>query len=203
MANQPIYLLFAGVNGAGKSTLYRSGLWRRDAEASEIPRVNPDEIIVSRGWDWADPARQLLAGKEAVRLIRGHLAAGRSFNQETTLSGRSSLRLIRDARERGYRVAMYYVGVDDARIANERIAHRVANGGHLIDPDLVARRWDASLENLRRAVPLCDEVNLFDNTALLTHVACIVQGVVYEAHPDAAAGIWHRGIIDELPERRA
>lgn len=201
MPSQPLYLLFAGVNGAGKSTLYRSGLWQRNAPAPEIPRVNPDEIIAARGWNWADPAHQLLAGKEAVRLIRDHLAAGRSFNQETTLSGRSALRVIRDAHERGYRVVMHYVGVESPQIANARIAHRASCGGHFVDPALVERRWEASLANLRQALPLCDEANLFDNTGLLTHVACAQRGTLIESNRDAAAATWHQKVIDSLASK--
>lgn len=198
MPSKPLYLLFAGVNGAGKSTLYRSGLWQRSTPAPEMPRVNSDEIIAAHGWDWADPSHQLLAGKEAVRLIRGHLAAGRSFNQETTLSGRSALRVIRDARERGYRVVMHYVGVESPQIANTRIAHRTGCGGHFVDPVLVERRWEASLANLRQALPVCDEVNLFDNTGLLTHVACAQRGALIESNRGATAATWHRGVIDSL-----
>ncbi len=198
MADRPLYLVFAGVNGAGKSTLYRSGLWRGPAVPAGLPRVNSDEILVARGWDSADPRAQLRAGREAVALIRGHLAARRSFNQETTLCGHSPLRTIRLARERGYRVAMHYVGVESPRIANERIAHRAAIGGHFVDPGVVEERWRRSIANLIAAAPLCDELSLFDNTALLTHVALLAAGEILEENADAAAATWHREVLAAL-----
>lgn len=176
----PRYVLFAGVNGAGKSTLYHSGLWSRNEDDAALPRVNSDEILVRHGWDWADDAAQLRAGKEALELVRSYFSQGVSFNQETTLSGRSIMRNIKLARNLGYKVVVHYVCLEDPLIANERIAYRVSRGGHEIKPEVVKRRYRSSLENLAIAVLLCDELYLFDNTTQLKLVACIEEGRVVE-----------------------
>lgn len=130
---QPVYVVFAGVNGAGKSTFYRTGLWRTEDMPRTMTRVNSDEIVVAQGGDPASSADQLRAGREAVRLIEECLSRRRSFNQETTLTGHAVLRNMSRAREAGYRVVLYYIGVDTAAVALDRIAHRVAVGGHDID----------------------------------------------------------------------
>ena len=130
---QPVYVVFAGVNGAGKSTFYRTGLWRTEDMPRTMARVNSDEIVVAQGGDPASSADQLRAGREAVRLIEECLSRRRSFNQETTLTGHAVLRNMSRAREAGYRVVLYYIGVDTAAVALDRIAHRVVVGGHDID----------------------------------------------------------------------
>lgn len=167
MAPKPLYVLFAGVNGAGKSTLFHTGMWHHGGISSTLPRVNSDEIIAEKGWDWRSEADQIKAGKEAVRRIRSHFENHESFNQETTLTGRSIMRNIQRAHDEGYCIVMFYVCVNDPAIANDRIAHRGESGGHLVDESVVKRRYDASLTNLTRAIELCDETYLYDNTVSL------------------------------------
>ena len=91
------YILIAGVNGAGKSTLYQAlqGL-------QNMPRVNTDEILRSFG-DWTNPVDVMTAGKIAVKQIQQYFQEGISFNQETTLCGKSILNNIKKAKKDGRR----------------------------------------------------------------------------------------------------
>ena len=84
----PIYTIFAGVNGAGKSTLY-STLLQENHDFGV--RINSDEIVISNGGDWRNTKDQAKAMKETVRLIKDCIKKGISFNQETTLTGRSMI----------------------------------------------------------------------------------------------------------------
>lgn len=180
MSDQPTYLLFAGINGAGKSTLYRSGLWEHSDALAALPRVNSDEILLAHDWDPADPKAQMRAGKEAVRRIEGFFDAQESFNQETTLSGRSIMRNIEKARALGYCIIMNYVGLEDPRTAIERVAYRVSRGGHAVSDKDILRRARTSSVNLLQAIDLCDEVRLFDNTESLRLVACFSSGILVQ-----------------------
>lgn len=83
MSEQPFYVVFAGVNGAGKSTLFRSDFWRTGGMPATMARVNPDEILREQGGDWSNGQDQVAAGRIALRSVDEHLAARRSFNQET------------------------------------------------------------------------------------------------------------------------
>ena len=181
---KPYYLVFAGVNGAGKSTLFRTGLWQNGSLPGELPRVNPDEIILENCWDWRSESDQIKAGKEAVYRIRGYLERRESFNQETTLSGHAAVRTIRYAHDLGYYVVLFYVGLDDPSIANARIAHRGSVGGHLVKPSAVKRRYHSSLSNLVSVLDVCDEAYLYDNTVILRLAACFSQGEALYLDPE-------------------
>ena len=159
------YLVFGGVNGAGKSTLYATYKY------APRERVNSDEILKENGGDWRNSTDQAKAMKEAVGRINEYFNKGVSFNQETTLTGRTIINHIRRAREQGYYVKLCYVGLDSADLALERIAQRVAKGGHGIPEADVRRRYEQSLENLKEIIPICDEVNIYDNTHYFTCVA--------------------------------
>ena len=111
MASTKIFTLFAGVNGAGKSTLFSV-----DTAADLGVRLNTDEIVKERGWDWRDASAQLRAGRELLRRQKECLEKGISFNQETTLSGVSILKAIQTAKKKGYLIRMRYVGVSSPAI---------------------------------------------------------------------------------------
>lgn len=194
---KPRYVVFAGINGAGKSTLYRSGLWARRESDLGAPRINPDEILVANGDDPTDIRAQMRAGREAIKLINEYFDRGISFNQETTLSGRSCLRDIKRAHDLGYHVVMCYVGVDSPEVANERIAHRVALGGHAIDPQEVVSRYCKSINHLLEAGMLCDELYLFDNTQRLTVVAAFGhRSATHSAYSTQCN--WAAGLLERL-----
>ena len=80
------YIVLGGVNGSGKSTLYQVS-----DNLKKMPRVNTDEIVKELG-DWRNLSDVLKAGKIAVRLIDEYFSKGVSFNQESTLCGKSIIK---------------------------------------------------------------------------------------------------------------
>ena len=171
-----VYTIFAGVNGAGKSTLYLS----MEEELSNQERVNSDEILKNFGGNWKNQEDQAKAMKEAIRKIKFCLDNKISFNQETTLTGNSILKNISIARKQGYRIHMYYVGVDNVDIAIKRVALRERKGGHGISEADIRRRYINSMENLYKAIPMCDTVRIFDNTYKFKSVAFFQNGHLLE-----------------------
>lgn len=174
----PFYVVFAGINGAGKSTLYQSGFWKIDGLPSHMARVNPDEIARSLAQVEGNKSKDIAAGRTALSLIEEHFAKRESFNQETTLSGRSALRNIERAHRLGYRVILFYVGVENEHVAIERIAHRVSLGGHHIEEDAVRRRFGISLRNFSKALPYCEEAFAIDNTRGFSILARWQNGMI-------------------------
>jgi len=141
-------------------------------------RINLDEIVRRLG-DWRDEKLQITAGKQAVRFVRQCLKDGVSFHQETTLAGKSIFRTIRDAKAAGFEVVMYYIGVNSAEIAKERVRTRIQKGGHGVDNALIEKRFFASLEHLKLAIPLCDVVRIYDNSEESSrYVLLIEQGII-------------------------
>lgn len=113
------------------------------------------------------------AGREAVTLINKYLEEGSTFHQETTLAGKTILKTIEKAKARGFYVVMNYIGVNTPEIAKERVAIRVVKGGHGIDPDTLEKRYYQSLEHLKQAFKICDEVHIYDNTTEMVQVMYI------------------------------
>lgn len=169
------YVLIAGVNGAGKSTLYQTL-----ESLQSMPRINIDEIVREFG-DWKNPTDVAKAGKIAVSLIKKYFEKGVSFNQETTLCGKSILENIRYAKHLGYEIELHYIGIDSPELAKERIAYRVAHGGHGIPDKDVDRRFLESRTQLKKILSLCDTAILYDNTEHFYRVAIYQSGRLINA----------------------
>lgn len=179
-----IYTIFGGVNGAGKSTIFNM---LDDEEKDKLGiRINVDELVANRG-DWTDNKLQFEASKQIVKSIKECINNKNSFNQETTLSGRSIVTNIIKAKEIGFEIELYYVYVDNVEIAKERVIERVKNGGHGVPEDLIEKRYIKSLENLKLIIPMCDKVSIFSNTTVFNEVVSIVNGEVTQ-------------MINDLPE---
>lgn len=167
---QKCYVLFAGVNGAGKTTLYQA-----NPQLKEMPRINLDEMVRAIG-SWKNPADVRSAGMKAVRAIDQYLNDGISFNQETTLCGKTIMRYLKRAKEEGYDIELHYVGLNSAEIAKARIRQRIRDGGHGVPDEDVDRRYTESLKRLKEMPVLCDRIYLYDNTDKFRKIARFKDG---------------------------
>ncbi len=145
---------------------------------------------------WKDPRVLMEAGKMSVRKIKAYFSQGITFSQETTLCGNTILNNIEKAKEQGYTIVMYYVGVSSVEIAKKRIQQRVENGGHGIPSADVEKRYVESLKKLKIVCPLCDILELYDNSDVFLRVARVENGVCVERVPDRP--LWVRDVLGEL-----
>ena len=156
-----LYTIIGGVNGCGKSSL--TGALK--AERSDLGLlIDVDKLAAQLG----SPVE---GGKAAVRKIDECLEKGISFTQETTLSGARTERTIRRAKERGYTIRLYSIGLDTMEESLGRIANRVAKGGHDIPKADVERRFQSRFTDVLRVLPYCDEARFFDNDNGFVEVA--------------------------------
>ena len=155
-------LVLAGVNGAGKSSLL--GTW---LEAAGLSWFNPDAFtrgLVEAGWAAGDA--NATAWHEGTRRLRQAMADGSDFALESTLGGNTIPRLLREACA-SHEVAIWFCGLDSVQLHVERVAARVARGGHDIPQDKIHARYDASRENLITLLPHLAELHVYDNSAPL------------------------------------
>ena len=168
----PTYTIFAGVNGAGKTSIYKSIYYN---ENKDEKRINTDEMVAKIG-SWKDSNLQIKCAREAVKLIKHYILQGISFNQETTLSGRSIIKNINFAKEKDFYIVMNYIGLESTELAKERVKIRVNKGGHGIPDKDIERRYYDSLKNLDAVIDICDEVNIYDNSEVLREVIYLKNG---------------------------
>ncbi|MBR6123952.1 zeta toxin family protein [uncultured Fibrobacter sp.] len=87
-----------------------------------------------------------------------------TFFYETVFSHRSKLQLLQEAKDKGFKVYLYFVSTKDPKINWERVQSRVKQGGHGVPREKVFSRYKNSLENLYPALKIADRVYFFDNS---------------------------------------
>jgi predicted ABC-type ATPase len=156
----PTLCILGGCNGAGKTTLARELLPRLGLKRF----LNADEI--ARGLSPLDPSLSAFkAGRLLLEEARSLIESKACFAIESTLSGKTYLALIREARARGYRFLLHDIVIDSGTQAVARVSLRVKLGGHHVPEQDVQRRFDRSRRHfITDYLPLADEWVLWDNS---------------------------------------
>ena len=153
--------IISGCNGAGKTT----------ASYTVLPEVlgcrefvNADEI--ARGLSpFNSESVAIEAGRLMLSRIEELLERDESFSIETTLATKSYINLVRRAQAKGYNVKLLFFWLNSPGLAVQRVAERVAKGGHNIPMDVIRRRYVAGISNLFRLfMREVDYWEIYDNS---------------------------------------
>ncbi len=157
----PNLYIIAGCNGAGKTTASETILpellhCREFVNADNIARGLSPFNVESVAFE---------AGRIMLTRIDELLQSGVDFAIETTLSTRSYVSMINDAHRKGYKVTLMYGWLESYELAIERVAKRVAKGGHHIPSDIIKRRYHRGIKNLIHLyIPIVDYWIVTNNT---------------------------------------
>lgn len=152
MSKTPTLFIFAGVNGAGKSTLSAKII----NQGLEI--VNPDVIAAM------EKISMIQAGKKALKQRENLLKLGKSFAIETTLTGKGEINFIRKAKDVEFKICIFYIIIKEVLQSKNRVALRVAQGGHFVPTKDINRRFNRSLDNLKNVLDITDKAYIIDNS---------------------------------------
>jgi predicted ABC-type ATPase len=158
---QPTAIAIAGPNGAGKTTVAETFLSNLLGVGEY---VNADTI--ARGLSQFQPQSVAIqAGRQNLRRLDELASSGSSFAFETTLSGLIYASRIRRWKADGYRFLLTFFWLRDVDIALERVAARVASGGHDIPERVIRQRYKRGIANFFRIYrPLADYWVMYNNS---------------------------------------
>lgn len=152
-----VFWLLGGPNGAGKTTLVSHARFQR--LLAGVRFLNPDELTLRKlraaGYTGFQDAPQkaldesfITAARDVEEQLRTGLAQGEVVGVESVLSTRKYCPLIEDTLARGGFFGFIYVALQSADLSRERVAIRVAQGGHDVPAEKLAQRWRKSAENV-------------------------------------------------------
>lgn len=110
------------------------------------------------------PYNSYLAAALADAVRQKLLDEGLTFTFETVMSHRSKIAFMQKARERGYRVYLYFVATDDPAINIDRVRRRVLQDGHPVAPEKIIERYHKSIALMPQACEVAHRAYLFDNS---------------------------------------
>lgn len=168
---EPVLIFLAGPNGAGKSTFFKEYL----ANLS-LPYVDADLF---------------------ARELRDTNPSASSEEVDTVFSDPHGAKLmfLERARRYGYSVFLIFIGLESVELSVGRVKHRVDTGGHDVPDDKLYARFPRTLANLRAAIPIADEVFLFDNSSSdqpYRLIAVYNQGALVTHYPPLPG--WAQGL---------
>jgi predicted ABC-type ATPase len=165
-----LLVVIAGHNGAGKTTIYNERI--AAALTGELEEhINPDEVERAITVDLGAGSHtkeefEKLAAKEGSRLRLQYLGRQTSFSFETVFSDpvQDKVRFMAEARQRGYLVVLFAVGLDSIEKSKARVAIRHAKGGHTVHPEKLESRYGRVLENFAHGARAASLAIFFDNS---------------------------------------
>ena len=158
-------LVLAGVNGSGKSSIGGANL-----RANGQDWYNPNELAREMQLSFPDRRPEdinSLVWREGLERLKYAINSNTNFAFETTLGGRTISATLLDAIAAGVQVNIWYCGLESPELHIERVAARVARGGHDIPENLIRERYQTSMRNLCRLAPGLNRLAVYDNSAPL------------------------------------
>ena len=156
----PTCWIIAGPNGAGKTT-FALGYLPKIVSCYHF--INAD--LIAAGISPLVPERELIsASRILLSEIETRIQKEDDFAFETTLAGRSYLKLIKRLQQSGWQVELIYLALPSIEMSKARVAERVKHGGHHIPTKDIERRFSRSLNNL-----------FSDFSHAVTHCLCFIN----------------------------
>ena len=154
----PDLYIIAGPNGSGKST-YSSlllPLYLTPFDADKELKSLENEFAGLESWRVMELVEDRFE-KEMGRAIAGK----KDFAFETNLTSEDPLRIPKMFQQGGYRTNLIYIGLESAKMAIARVAHRVAMGGHNVPDYQIIQRYRDGLDNLQKYAWFFDRTRIY------------------------------------------
>lgn len=157
----PQIYMIAGPNGAGKTT---TSMLLLPEVLHCLEYVNADSIAAG-----LSPFKQeqlaFRAGRLMLERIHELAKLHTDFAFETTASSKSFLPFLQNCKKEGYTINILYLWLKTPQLSLQRIAERVAKGGHNIPENVAKRRYKKSIHNFINLYrPIADSWFVYDNS---------------------------------------
>lgn len=159
----PTVYVIAGPNGAGKTTFANEFL----PDFVNCREFLNADLIAAGLAPFAPETQNFRAGRLLLERIKELTQAKRDFGFETTLAGRSYVPLLKEMKENGYQIALFFLWLPSADMAVARVKNRVRQGGHNVPEPVIRKRFSSGIQNLFKLyMPISDAWWIYDASGL-------------------------------------
>ena len=130
------------------------------------------------------------------------LESSNKFTVETVMSHPSKLDFIKRAKDKGFKVYLYFVSLADPALNKHRVKTRVQEGGHDVDEDKIEKRYYRTMDYLLPALKLSNDAYLFDNSYSEANMFAIKKGNTLEIQGDYVPKWFITYVIKKLNNKK-
>jgi predicted ABC-type ATPase len=157
---RPEFTVIAGPNGAGKSFLcpyYIQGKsFDGDLLALNLRKEHPDW---EERWISGTVAGELQKQKENA------LSTHHDFAFETNFSSDMVLEMIAQFKEAGYKITLFYFGMDNIKECCQRVDLRYRMRGHYVDRPVIQYNFTEGISRMQQNLHLFDDITFIDSNS--------------------------------------
>lgn len=160
MKARPEFTVIAGPNGAGKSRLCSYYIHCKsfdgDLLALNLRKEHPE-------WE-----ERWISGTVATTLQREKdeaIAQQRDFSFETNFSNDLILNMIREFKDAGYKITLFYFGLPSLDESTSRVLQRKMFGGHDVNDEIIEYNFYEGIKRVQQNLTLFDNVTFIDGTS--------------------------------------
>lgn len=169
----PNLFVVTGANGAGKSTLSKniipSSLTQLDVFDGDkyfveiLKTIFPSQIKSPK---YARDAAFQATVTQFENLVEDAIKNQHDFAYEGHFSSASPWKILKQFKESGYRITMFFLMVNSLELSQKRVSERVKTGGHYVTPNEIEKNYYGNLVQLNNHFGMVDELILADNSQL-------------------------------------
>ena len=172
--SKPTLIIISGPNGAGKSTHIQLMLpvefvdiysFDRDKTRTEFAKQLLVEGVISH--DIPSRSTQMME-QRLMREMNLAIKSKSHFILETPLSHPDYWRYIDLFETNGYQVQLNYLCLDTIGACKARVAKRVLEGGHHVEPDTIRGVYEKNLEHINNYFKTFKVIELYDGMKVPT-----------------------------------
>lgn len=158
-----------------KKHIRQSGILKKIRNKSFLDKINIQGGVLKMKIKKTE-LNSYIASFIASYLSEKLIESKQSFCYETVLSHPSKLKLLEQAKKKGYKIYLYFVFTNDWHLNIERVKLRVKQGGHDVDDKKLEQRYFRSLKLFSKAARASAIAYLIDNSTNFETMAELRNG---------------------------
>lgn len=165
----PEIYVVAGPNGAGKTTLFKKII------PEGVEYINADAIAKTIREKAGGLNVQDIANRETAEIYSAKVSQKKTFSIETNLADTDTYKSLLALKSIGYRINLVFLSTDNVDTCIARVAQRVKQGGHNVNPDVIKARYENGHKLLAYYHRQIDRLTVLDNSSGELSVQLIME----------------------------
>lgn len=168
MSRRPEFAVIAGPNGAGKSRLSPFYVSSTSFDGDKLAMQ-----LKEKHNDWPDRWIYGTVASELEKQKKNAIETHTDSAFETNFSSDMVVRMVKEFKEAGFKVTLYYFGLSSVEESMMRVSQRMTTGGHDVTEDVVRYNFTEGMKRTKENLHLFENVTFIDGNTSYGNIIAI------------------------------